>query len=132
MPSAVPLRATSQLQRADQRCGVSPRREGARGPGTAATAFVKRCRACRAARSLGGYRVIAMCDEDKLSFLERRFAHFESITDVRGSLDALPYLTPSLLGVRAGSREGHSRARDCGRIGTDDSTSGGPERSWPG
>jgi hypothetical protein len=50
----------------------------------------------RAARSLGGYRVIAMCDEDKLSFLERRFAeHFESITDAEEVRDALPYLTPS-------------------------------------
>lgn len=50
----------------------------------------------QAVRSLGGWRVIAMCDEDKLPFLERRFAeHFETITDAEDVRDALPYLTPT-------------------------------------
>src|SRR6186713_1042196 len=41
----------------------------------------------RAVRAIGGYGVIAMCDRDKLAFLERRFAeHYadiESVDDVR-------------------------------------------------
>lgn len=47
----------------------------------------------RAVRALGGYVVIAMCDEDKLPFLERRFSeHYEAIQDaveVRQDLPAI-------------------------------------------
>lgn len=36
----------------------------------------------RAVRALGGYRCIAMCEVDKLHFLERRFTeHYEAIQD---------------------------------------------------
>jgi hypothetical protein len=49
----------------------------------------------QAVRALGGFRVIAMCEEDKLPFLERRFAeHFESITDAEVVRYSLPDLTP--------------------------------------
>jgi hypothetical protein len=44
----------------------------------------------RAVRAIGGYGAIAMCDRDKLAFLERRFAeHYadiESVEDVRGAM----------------------------------------------
>lgn len=47
-------------------------------------------------RLLGGANVIAMCDSDKLHFLERRFCeHYETIQDsddVRGSVPAIAYM----------------------------------------
>lgn len=47
----------------------------------------------RAVRALGGYKAIAMCDEDKLHFLERRFAeHFESIQDATDTRAAVPQI----------------------------------------
>lgn len=47
-------------------------------------------------RALGGYKAIAMCDEDKLHFLERRFCeHFETKMDAEEARDALPDLTDS-------------------------------------
>jgi hypothetical protein len=50
----------------------------------------------RAVRAIGGYGAIAMCDEDKLHFLERRFAeHYESIQDAEEVRAALPQLTGS-------------------------------------
>lgn len=46
-----------------------------------------------AVRALGGYVAIAMCDTDKLHFLERRFAeHYEALGDaliVRSELSAI-------------------------------------------
>lgn len=45
----------------------------------------------RAVAALGGYRVIAMCEDDKLGFLERRFAeHYEAIQDAEETRRALP------------------------------------------
>lgn len=50
----------------------------------------------RAVRAIGGYGAIAMCDEDKLHFIERRFAeHYESIQDAEEVRAALPQLTGS-------------------------------------
>lgn len=47
-----------------------------------------------AVQALGGYIVIAMCDEDKTPFLERRFAeHYETMQDARGTRESLPALT---------------------------------------
>lgn len=47
----------------------------------------------KAVRALGGYKAIAMCDEDKLHFLERRFAeHFESIQDATDTRAAVPQI----------------------------------------
>lgn len=45
----------------------------------------------RAVRAIGGANVIAMCDEDKLTFLERRFTeHFEAMQESEETRDAVP------------------------------------------
>jgi len=45
----------------------------------------------RCARMLGGYGAIAMCDEDKLHFLEKRFTeHFEAVQDAEHVRESLP------------------------------------------
>ena len=47
----------------------------------------------RAVQAMGGFQTIAMCDEEKLHFLERRFCeHFESIQDAQQVREALPNL----------------------------------------
>ncbi len=47
-----------------------------------------------AVRGIGGYSAIAMCDTEKLGFLERRFAeHYEQNTDASEARAALPDLT---------------------------------------
>lgn len=47
----------------------------------------------RAVAAIGGYRVIAMCDEEKLHFLERRFAEaYETIQDADDIRRALPHI----------------------------------------
>ena len=47
----------------------------------------------RAVRALGGYVAIAMCDEDRLHFLERRFTEiYEAIEDAEGVRGALPQI----------------------------------------
>jgi hypothetical protein len=47
----------------------------------------------RAVAAIGGYRAIAMCDLDRIGFLERRFAeHFESMQDAEDVRDAVPQL----------------------------------------
>ena len=44
-------------------------------------------------RMIGGYSVIAMCDEDKLHFLERRFCeHYETLEDATDVRDAVPQI----------------------------------------
>jgi hypothetical protein len=44
----------------------------------------------RAVRAIGGYRVIAMSEVDKLHFLERRFTeHYETIQDAGDAREAL-------------------------------------------
>ena len=49
-----------------------------------------------AVQSLGGYPAIAMCDTDKLHFLERRFAErYAEQVDVQAARGVLPNLTPS-------------------------------------
>lgn len=62
-------------------------------------------------RAIGGYMAIAMCDTDKLHFLERRFCeHFEAKQDAEDVREALPALNvrpalggPQRLGVIAAS-----------------------------
>lgn len=50
----------------------------------------------RAVEALGGYKAIAMHDEDKLHFLERRFAeHYATIQDATDTREALPQLAMS-------------------------------------
>ncbi|MCP5328572.1 MAG: hypothetical protein H7A18_09530 [Sinobacteraceae bacterium] len=49
----------------------------------------------KAVDGFGGYGVIAMCDSDKLHFLERRFAeHYETAQDTEEVRAALPNLAP--------------------------------------
>lgn len=46
-----------------------------------------------AVRGLGGYSAIAMCDTDKLPFLERRFCeHYETVQDATETREALPLI----------------------------------------
>lgn len=64
----------------------------------------------RAVNAIGGYRAIAMCDSDKLHFLERRFAeHFESLQDaedVRAEIPQIPAsFTPRNLVGPIGARD---------------------------
>ena len=48
----------------------------------------------KAVRGIGGYGVIAMCESDKLHFLERRFCeHYATLRDVTDVREALPALT---------------------------------------
>lgn len=59
----------------------------------------------RVVRAVGGYRAIAMCDSDKLGWLEKRFAeHFESMQDAEDTRDAVPQIArayrPHLSGPR--------------------------------
>jgi hypothetical protein len=47
----------------------------------------------RVVRMIGGYGALAMCNTDKLGFLERRFAeHFETLQDAGEVREALPQL----------------------------------------
>jgi hypothetical protein len=63
----------------------------------------------RAVRGIGGYGVIAMCETDKLPFLERRFAdHYGQIQDAEDVREAVPQIayasdTPRLKGPRSAS-----------------------------
>jgi hypothetical protein len=46
-----------------------------------------------AVRAIGGYGAIAMCDSDKLGFLERRFAeHFSAMQEVQDTREAVPQI----------------------------------------
>lgn len=45
----------------------------------------------RAVRAIGGWVAIALCNEDKLHFIERRFAeHYEAMMDAEDTREALP------------------------------------------
>lgn len=47
----------------------------------------------RVVRAIGGYRAIALCDPEKLHFLEKRFAeHFESMQDAEDVREAVPQI----------------------------------------
>lgn len=47
----------------------------------------------RVVRAIGGYRAIAMCDSEKLHFLERRFSeHFETMQDAEDIREAVPQI----------------------------------------
>jgi hypothetical protein len=48
-------------------------------------------------RAIGGANVLGMCDEDKLTFLERRFVeHYQTIEDATDTREALPQLAGPL------------------------------------
>lgn len=55
----------------------------------------------RAVRGIGGYGVIAMCETDKLPFLERRFAeHYSQLQDAEEVRQAVPQIAgPSTLRI---------------------------------
>lgn len=55
-----------------------------------------------ALRSIGGANALAMCDTDKLHFLERRFAQvYESLADSDATREALPQIAaPRAVGPR--------------------------------
>lgn len=56
--------------------------------------------------ALGGWSVVRFCDEDKLHFLERRFAeHYEQIQDAEDVRESLPQIAgPSRLPKLSGPR----------------------------
>lgn len=52
-------------------------------------------------RSIGGANALAMCDEDKLHFLERRFVQvYESLQDSNDTRQALPQIAGPAAGKR--------------------------------
>lgn len=52
--------------------------------------------AARALQALGGLRAVAMCDSDKVHFLEKRFAeHFEDLQDAEDIRVAVPQIAYS-------------------------------------
>lgn len=82
--------------RAVLNCGSCHSAQGYTSGGTCGDEFVD-----RVVRAIGGYKTIAMCDEDKLHFLERRFAeHFATMieaADVRSEVPEIAYSTDSAL-----------------------------------
>lgn len=55
----------------------------------------------KALRSIGGANALAMCDEDKLHFLERRFVQvYESLQDSNDTRQALPQIAGPAAGKR--------------------------------
>lgn len=69
-------------------CGSCHSAVGYTNGGTCGDKFVD-----RVVRAIGGYRAIAMCDSDKLHFLERRFAeHFASMQDAQDIREDVPLL----------------------------------------
>lgn len=81
-------------------CGSSWTPQGYRG-GTSGDPLID-----RAVRTIGGYAAIAQSDENKLHFLERRFAeHYESIEDAEDVRQSLPQIAgPSQLPRLSGPR----------------------------
>lgn len=56
----------------------------------------------KAVQAIGGYAAIAMCDTDKLHFLERKFAEvYESLDSAEEVRQALPSLTGGTFGLAA-------------------------------
>lgn len=69
-------------------CGSCHSALGYTSGGTCGDPFVD-----RVVRAIGGYKAIAMCDSEKLHFLERRFAeHFESIQDAEDIREEVPQI----------------------------------------
>jgi hypothetical protein len=63
--------------------------------------------AARALQALGGLRSVAMCDSDKVHFLERRFAeHYEAMQDSEEVRQALPQIAEDRrIGVSAVAKQ---------------------------
>lgn len=70
-------------------CGSCHSAVGYTSGGTCGDPFVD-----RVVRAIGGFRAIAMCDSEKLHFLERRFSeHFETMQDAQDTREAVPAIT---------------------------------------
>lgn len=95
--------------RAVTACGSCHSAQGYTSGGTCGDQFVD-----RVVRAIGGYKTIAMCDEDKLHFLERRFAeHFETMQEAQDVRDDVPQ-------VAYMPRPAIEGPRHIGEIGTSD------------
>jgi hypothetical protein len=85
-------------------CGTSHSAIGYTNGGSCGDRFVD-----RVVRAIGGYKAIAMCDSEKLHFLERRFAdHFESMRDA----DDVREDVPQIAFARGVALNGPRSARD--------------------
>lgn len=83
-------RATSgeAWARAVAACGSCHSAQGYTSGGTCGDQFVD-----SVVRAIGGYKTIAMCDEDKLHFLERRFSeHFETMQEAQDVREDVPQI----------------------------------------
>lgn len=59
----------------------------------------------RVVRAIGGYRAIAMCDNDRLNWLEKSFIeHFESMQDAEDVREAVPMIANTFRPRLAGPR----------------------------
>jgi hypothetical protein len=59
----------------------------------------------RVVRAIGGYKTIAMCDSEKLHFLERRFAeHFETMQSVADVREEVPQIAHQARAFISGPR----------------------------
>jgi hypothetical protein len=80
----------------------------------------------RAVRGIGGYGVIAMCETDKLPFLERRFAeHYGDLQGVEDVRAAVPQITQEHSRVLRGPT---SAAAVLARLGADRLNGGGTKQ----
>lgn len=99
------MTAGEAFARAVANCGSCHSAMGYTSGGTCGDPFID-----RVVRAIGGYRTIAMCDSDKLHFLEKRFAeHFETMQeadDVRDDVPQIAYKPRELL-------SGPRRLSDC-------------------
>jgi len=79
-------------------CGSCHSAHGYTNGGTCGDPFVDRI-----VRAIGGYKTIALCDEDKLHFLELRFTeHFDTMIDADDVREAMPQIAYSMDGVLSG------------------------------
>ncbi len=81
-------------------CGTCHSAQGYTSGGTCGDPFID-----RVVRAIGGYKVIAMCDEDKLHFLELRFTeHFETMLDADDTRVGVPEIAFSSREMLSGPR----------------------------
>jgi len=93
-------------------CGSCHSAQGYTSGGTCGDEFVD-----RVVRAIGGYRAIAMCESEKLHFLEKRFAeHFETMQEAYDVREAVPQLTRGNRTVLTGPT---SAANLLGRLADD-------------
>lgn len=65
----------------------------------------------RAVRAVGGANVIAMCDEDKLTFLEKRFVeHFDTMQESEDTREAVPQIAYGERSLQLGKVSGTFKA----------------------